>query len=98
MARTFPVLDDFSTGSLPNPAHLDANPRLRVTRDSVSSIADLCGELISQADMVLHLAAAVGVKYVIEHPLESLEVNTRGPKLFCVMCHKFKESLTCFNF
>ena len=70
------VLDDLSTGSLDNLAHLGAAPALRV----VGSILDapLVDELVGEADAVLHLAAAVGVKLVLEQPLASLRTNLRG--------------------
>jgi UDP-glucose 4-epimerase len=71
------VLDDLSTGSLDNLAHLDASPALRV---EVGSVLDepLVDELVARVDAVFHLAAAVGVKLVLDRPLSSLRTNLRG--------------------
>jgi UDP-glucose 4-epimerase len=71
------VVDNLSTGARHNLEHLEANGRLRVTIDSIlnESIMD---RAIREADLVFHLAAAVGVKWVLDHPLASLETNLRG--------------------
>lgn len=70
------VIDDFSTGSI---GHLDSvrhNPNLRILTGKVSSISGLA-ELVSQADSVVHLAAAVGVELVIHSPIRTIETNLR---------------------
>ncbi len=71
------VLDDLSTGMKENVEAHFGNDRFRAVWDSVleSKIVD---ELVAEADCVLHLAAAVGVKYIIENPLYSMRVNVRG--------------------
>lgn len=71
------VLDDLSTGSKENLAPHQGNARLTFIQDSILNRPVLEG-LVRRADLVLHLAAAVGVKYVIEKPLHSLDVNVRG--------------------
>ena len=71
------ILDDLSTGRRENVAHREGNPRFRAVYDTVLA-ADTVDELIHDADMVMHLAAAVGVKYIIENPLHSMRVNVRG--------------------
>jgi UDP-glucose 4-epimerase len=71
------VLDDLSTGRRENLTHRERDPRLRSVWDTVLD-APLVDRLVADADVVLHLAAAVGVKYVLEHPLHSLRVNVRG--------------------
>ena len=71
------VLDDLSTGSKENLASHEGNARLTFVHDSILNRPVLEG-LVRRADLVLHLAAAVGVKYVIERPLHSLDVNVRG--------------------
>jgi UDP-glucose 4-epimerase len=71
------VLDDLSTGLKENvEAHL-GNERFRAVWDTVLN-ATVVDELVDDADCVLHLAAAVGVKYVIDNPLHSMRVNVRG--------------------
>jgi UDP-glucose 4-epimerase len=71
------VLDDLSTGSLDNIAHLEGNPRFTRTIDTVLN-STVVGGLVARADTVFHLAAAVGVNYVIENQLKSIQVNVGG--------------------
>jgi UDP-glucose 4-epimerase len=67
------VLDDLSTGSRANIAHLDLN----LVEGSTSDEA-LVDELVANADIVLHLASAVGVQLIVDNPLDSLQANVRG--------------------
>ena len=74
------ALDDLSTGSERNVAHLVANDRFRLVRGTIldpSTVKDL----LREADVVAHLAAAVGVKLIVERPLESLLTNIRGTEI-----------------
>lgn len=71
------VLDDFSTGSRDNLAHIPSTAALTVVEGSVLE-APLVEELIAQADCVYHLAAAVGVRRILDRPLESIRVNLKG--------------------
>jgi UDP-glucose 4-epimerase len=71
------VLDDFSTGSRANLARAAENPRFGLIEGSVLD-GGLLNETVADADRVFHLAAAVGVRRIIEHPLDSLRVNIHG--------------------
>jgi UDP-glucose 4-epimerase len=71
------VLDDLSTGALRNVAHLAADPRFHFVEGSVLDRA-VVEELIEQVDVVFHLAAAVGVRRIMEQPRRSIEINLRG--------------------
>jgi UDP-glucose 4-epimerase len=71
------VLDDLSTGRRDNVHHHVGNPRFRAVYLSVLE-EEIVEELVREVDVVLHLAAAVGVKYIIENPLHSVRVNVRG--------------------
>ena len=71
------VVDNLATGVEQNLAHLRENPRLRVTVNSVLN-ADLIDRAVAEAEVIFHLAAAVGVKWVLDNPLASLETNIRG--------------------
>jgi UDP-glucose 4-epimerase len=71
------VLDDLSTGALANISHLSAEPRFTFVRGSVTDDA-LVGRLVGSADVVVHLAAAVGVRLVVARPLHTLETNVVG--------------------
>src|ERR1044071_5117114 len=70
------ALDDLSTGRLDNFSSFERNPRFRFREGSVMD-APLVHELVAQCDRVFHLAAAVGVKYVLENPLRSLRSEER---------------------
>ncbi len=71
------VLDDFSTGSRDNLAHIPSTAALTVVEGSVLD-APLVEDLLAQADCVYHLAAAVGVRRILDRPLESIRVNLKG--------------------
>jgi UDP-glucose 4-epimerase len=86
------ILDNFSTGSQTNIDSLPKNPKLHVIKNSVLDY-DVSLELVGTCDVVFHLAAAVGVKYIIDNPLESLETNTRGTEVILQLCDKFKKKV-----
>jgi FlaA1/EpsC-like NDP-sugar epimerase len=74
------ALDDISTGSPDNVAHLVNNPAFQLVLGSVMD-ASLVERLTSDHDIVVHLAAAVGVRLIVARPLESLLTNIRGTVL-----------------
>lgn len=71
------VLDDFSTGRRENVAQLAGDPRFHLIAGSVED-TDLLGDLTSRCDVIFHLAAAVGVKLIVEQPVRTIETNIRG--------------------
>ena len=74
------ALDDLSTGDQANVAELSSVDGFRLVVGSVLDAA-LIDEMVEQCDVVIHLAAAVGVKLVVEQPLHSLVTNVRGTEL-----------------
>jgi UDP-glucose 4-epimerase len=82
------ILDDLSTGDLKNLAHLKHHPNLHVVVDSVLHPA-VVNELVNKADVVYHLAAAVGVKTIVEHPVRTLRVNLEGTQIVLDACRQF---------
>jgi UDP-glucose 4-epimerase len=70
------ALDDLSTGSMANIRHLKDDPRFTYTIDSCAN-APIVAELVDDADIVFHLAAAVGVQLIVESPVRTLETNVR---------------------
>jgi UDP-glucose 4-epimerase len=82
------VLDDLSTGSLANIVHLHENPRFHLVVDSVLQPA-IVNELVYKSDVVYHLAAAVGVKTIVEQPVRTLRVNLGGTETVLDACCKF---------
>jgi UDP-glucose 4-epimerase len=73
------VIDDLSTGSLENIKHLEDNSKFHFIKGSVLD-RDLVAQAVAKVDEIYHLAAAVGVKTIIEKPLESFLVNIDGTK------------------
>jgi UDP-glucose 4-epimerase len=73
------VVDDLSTGSLHNITAIRNHPHFSFTRGSVLNKGGLV-PLVRKADFIFHLAAAVGVKHIIENPLKTLLVNVDGSR------------------
>jgi len=73
-------LDDLSTGSTLNLEHLEGTPGFAFHRGTILD-DELVATLAARADVVVHLAAAVGVKLIVERPLESLITNIRGTEV-----------------
>lgn len=74
------VLDDLSTGSFDNIAHLKRRPKFDYVIDSVFN-APLVSELVDGSDVVFHLAAAVGVRLIVESPVRTIETNVHGTEV-----------------
>ena len=79
------ALDDLSTGRVENLRTFELNPRFRFLEGNVMD-SSLVHGLVAQCDRVHHLAAAVGVKYVLENPLRSLLTNIRGTEIVLEAC------------
>jgi UDP-glucose 4-epimerase len=84
------VLDDLSTGSIDNIAHLKPNPKFHYTIDTVTN-EPLLAELIDRCDTVVHLAAAVGVKLIVESPVRTIETNVHGTEVVLKVANKKKK-------
>jgi UDP-glucose 4-epimerase len=82
------VLDDLSTGSFDNIAHLKGRPGFEYFIDSVNN-EPLLAELIDRSDVVFHFAAAVGVKLIVEQPVHTIETNVHGTEV--VLKHAVKK-------
>ncbi len=80
------VLDDLSTGDERNLGARSGDPRLTVVRGSVLD-APLVDELVAANGLVYHLAAAVGVRHIVDDPLGSLMTNVRGTENVLASCH-----------
>lgn len=74
------IIDDLSTGSKDNVKHLLSNPRFSCHFDTILN-EKLMEKLIKECDCVYHLAAAVGVKFIIDNPLESIRTNVGGTEI-----------------
>ena len=90
------VIDDLSTGSLENLEFLQKNDNFRdklfVHVDTILNHEKML-ELVGICDLVFHLAAAVGVKYILDHPMESIKTNIQGTEKVLELCNKFKKKV-----
>jgi len=90
------ILDDLSTGSLENVEHLQKDNRFRgkifVHVDTILNHEAML-ELIGICDVVFHLAAAVGVQYILENPMDSIKTNIQGTEKVLELCDKFKKKV-----
>jgi UDP-glucose 4-epimerase len=83
------VIDDLSTGSIDNIVHLKGHPGFTYQIDSVSN-EGLLAEMIDGCDVVFHLAAAVGVKLIVNEPVRTIETNVHGTELVLKHANKKK--------
>lgn len=84
------IIDDLSTGSIKNVSHLRSHPRFDYRIDTMMN-GPLLAELVDEADGVFHLAAAVGVKLIIESPVRTMETNIRCTELLLEIAEKKKK-------
>ena len=82
------ALDDLSTGSLANVEHLRDRTDFHLVVDSVLSPA-VVNELVHKCDVVYHLAAAVGVRLIVEQPVHTLVTNVQGTEVVLDHCNRF---------
>ncbi len=83
------ALDDLSTGAMDNIYHLKSHPRFHCTIDSVTT-EPVLAELVDRCDVIFHLAAAVGVKLIVEAPVRTIETNVHGTEV--VLKHASKKN------
>ena len=91
---TVVLLDNLSTGSMENIRHLKSSERMSYHLDSIEN-RQLLAELVDDADVIVHLAAAVGVKLIVESPVRTIETNVNGTqRVLEAACKKRKLVLT----
>ena len=90
------IIDDLSTGSMENIKHLSTTDRYHdrffIHIDSILN-HELMMELVGICDTVFHMAAAVGVQYILDKPLESIHTNIQGTEMVLGLCNKFKKKV-----
>jgi UDP-glucose 4-epimerase len=84
------ILDNLSTGSIDNITHLKGRPGFSYVIDTVTN-EPLLAEMIDQCDVVYHLAAAVGVKLIVEQPVHTIETNVHGTEVVLKHANKKKK-------
>lgn len=86
------VIDDLSTGSIENIQHLKEHKRFGYTIDTVRN-QPVLAELIDRCDIVIHLAAAVGVKLIVESPVRTIETNVHCTEAVLTLANKKKRKV-----
>jgi UDP-glucose 4-epimerase len=84
------ILDDLSTGSIENIRHLKSSPGFEYTIDTADS-GRVVAELVDEADVVYHLAAAVGVELIVESPVRTIETNVHTTEIVLAQANKKKK-------
>ena len=84
------ILDDLSTGSVENIRHLKSNNRFHYFFDSITN-KQVLAELVDESDVIFHLAAAVGVRLIVESPVRTIETNVYGTQLVLDAASKKKK-------
>jgi len=86
------VVDNLSTGSIENVEHLKGNPLFHYTIDSVLN-EPVLAELVDRVDVVFHLAAAVGVRLIVESPVNTIETNVHGTEMVLKLANKKRKKV-----
>jgi UDP-glucose 4-epimerase len=86
------IIDDLSTGTIENIQHLKGLPRFHYTIDTVHN-QPVTAELVDQCDVIFHLAAAVGVRLIVESPVRTIETNVHGTEVVLSLANKKKKKV-----
>jgi UDP-glucose 4-epimerase len=86
------ILDDLSTGSVDNIRHFKDERKVKYWFDSVMN-KNLLAEVVDESDLVIHLAAAVGVRLIVENPIRTIDTNVRGTELVLQAAQKKKKTV-----
>jgi len=86
------VIDNLWTGKLSNISGIQSNKRFHLVVDTILNEA-VMNELVFKADQIYHLAAAVGVRNVMDHPVETLDINVKGTETVLRLANKFKKKV-----
>ncbi len=86
------VLDNLSTGVISNIAHLESNPNFHCIIDSVEN-ENITEELIKRCDQIYHLAAAVGVKLIVEQPIKTIKTNISGTEVVLRFACRYRKKV-----
>jgi len=90
------VIDDLSTGSIENIIHLKKHPGFEYTIDSILN-TPVTAELVDRSDCIFHLAAAVGVKLIVESPVQTIETNIKGTENILDLAGKKRKKTIIFS-
>jgi UDP-glucose 4-epimerase len=86
------VIDNLTTGHFENIAHLEGNPHFRYAIEDIRNI-HVIDRLVSECDVIFHLAAMVGVQRIIESPIDTIEVNIGGTEMILRTARRYRKRL-----
>src|SRR6056297_1802581 len=86
------IVDNLSSGSMDNVKHHQTNDKFHLIVDTILN-QELMENIVRQCDQVYHLAAAVGVKLIMNRPIETVETNVRGTEMILKMANKYKKKV-----
>jgi UDP-glucose 4-epimerase len=92
MGEAVYAIDDLSTGSLKNVEHLQENLQFHLVVDTVLHEA-VMNELVFKCDQIYHMAAVVGVKQIMNRPVETLETNVKGTEMVLRLANRHKKKI-----
>ena len=90
------IIDDLSTGGIENIKHLKGQRGFSYVLDTVLN-KSVMAELVDEADVILHLAAAVGVRLIVESPVRTIETNIKGTETVLELAAKKKKRVVIFS-
>lgn len=90
------IIDDLSTGGIENIQHLKGREGFKYALDTVMN-RSMMAELVDEVDIVLHLAAAVGVRLIVESPVRTIETNIKGTEIVLELAAKKKKPVVIFS-
>lgn len=82
------IIDDLSTGRMKNVQHLRGNPNFKIAIDTIQN-ETVMDRLVSDTDVIYHLAAAVGVELIVEHPVKTIETNIMGSEMVLKLANRY---------
>lgn len=86
------IIDNLWTGKLANIAKIQNNKRLHLVIDTILN-ESVMNELIFKVDHIYHLAAAVGVRNIMDHPVETIDINVKGTETVLRLANRFKKKV-----
>jgi UDP-glucose 4-epimerase len=92
MGQEVYAIDDLSTGSLKNVEHLQENQKFHLVVDTVLHEA-VMNELVFKSEQIYHMAAVVGVKQIMNRPVETLETNVKGTEMVLRLANRHKKKV-----
>lgn len=89
---TVTIIDNLSTGRIENLAAVDGHPQLRIAIEDIRNV-HVMDRLVSECDVIFHLAAAVGVQRIISEPIETIETNIGGTEIVLKTARRYRKKV-----